>query len=67
MAFGGLVELLTALEVAALLKVTKFRAYALIRSGTIPSVRLGPNQIRVSGDALRAWVAQGGAVARVSR
>jgi excisionase family DNA binding protein len=46
-------------EVAARLDVTEARAYELARTGALPSVRIG-RQIRVSPDALGAWIENGG-------
>ncbi len=51
--------LLTAKEVAALLRVTKLRVYELARTGAIPCVRIG-RQVRFPEDGLRAWIARGG-------
>lgn len=43
-------------EVARLLGVSRSRAYELIASGVLPSVRIG-RSIRVPLAALRAWIA----------
>jgi excisionase family DNA binding protein len=41
------------------LNVKRFTAYDLIRSGRVPSVRLG-RLVRVDEDAVEAWIARGG-------
>ena len=46
-------------EVAEALRVTPPRVYQLIRDGLLPAVHVG-RQLRVSEDALRAWIAEGG-------
>jgi excisionase family DNA binding protein len=53
-------ELITADEVATILKVPTARVYELARSGTLPSVHLGARQIRFDEEALRAWIDSGG-------
>jgi excisionase family DNA binding protein len=58
-------RLLVISEVAELLRVPRARAYALARSGLIPSVRVG-RQVRVPAEALRDWVAAGGQTLRSS-
>ncbi len=50
-------RLLTAEEVARILRVSKARVYELARRGIIPSVRLG-YQVRFSEAALREWIAR---------
>ena len=52
-------NLLTAKEVAAILRVTTLRVYELARARSIPCVRIG-RQVRFPEDGLRAWIAQGG-------
>jgi excisionase family DNA binding protein len=52
-------SLLTVSEVAQVLRVPRARAYALIREGMLPAVRIG-RQLRVAEDALAEWIAQGG-------
>ena len=47
--------LLRPTEVAETLGICRTRAYDLINSGAIPSVRLG-NSLRVPIEALRAWL-----------
>jgi excisionase family DNA binding protein len=44
-------------EVGELIGVSRARAYELIASGMIPSIRIG-SSIRVPADALRAWINQ---------
>ena len=44
-------------EVADALGISRSRAYELISTGEIPSVRLGTS-IRVKADSLRDWVAR---------
>jgi excisionase family DNA binding protein len=51
--------LLTASEAALRLRVTLPRLYELVRSGTIPVVRIG-RQVRIPSNALQAWIAVGG-------
>jgi excisionase family DNA binding protein len=46
-------------EVAEILNVTKARAYALCRSGTLPVVRLG-RQVRIRSTELSKWLDAGG-------
>lgn len=47
-------------EVGEALGVSRSKAYELIRSGEIPSLKVG-GSIRVSVDALRDWVSAGAA------
>lgn len=42
-------------EMAAELKISRGRAYALIADGTIPAVKIG-RSLRVSRRELRAWL-----------
>lgn len=51
--------LLTAEEVAAILKVRKSRVYELVRSGALPAVHIG-RQVRFRRSDLERWLAQGG-------
>ena len=44
-------------EAAAMLAISRTRAYALVQSGVIPSVRLG-GTLRVPVRQLREWVEQ---------
>jgi excisionase family DNA binding protein len=47
--------LLTAIEVASILRVSKAHSYKLIKSGDIPSVRFG-RTVRVRQDDLDAFI-----------
>ena len=49
--------LLRPLEVAHTLGIGRSKAYELIGSGTLPSIRIG-GSVRVPADALREWVRQ---------
>jgi len=42
-------------EMAAELKISRGRAYALVADGTIPAVKIG-RSLRVSRRELRAWL-----------
>ena len=53
------IRLLIVPEVAKLLRVPPSRAYQLIRDGDLPAVHVG-RQLRVSEEALRNWIAEGG-------
>jgi excisionase family DNA binding protein len=44
------------------LNVTSARAYELVRTGVVPSVRLG-RQVRVDPAAVERWIAAGGTAA----
>lgn len=48
--------LVTVPEAAKLLGIKTWRAYALIRAGVIPSVRLGERCLRVPVDKLRETI-----------
>jgi excisionase family DNA binding protein len=52
-------ELLTAAEVANLLKVSSDRVYAMAREGLIPTIHLG-RHLRFDAAALKEWAAKGG-------
>ena len=52
-------KLLTIAEVAAVLRVSRLRAYELVRRGFIPAIRIG-RQLRVAEDALAAFIEDGG-------
>lgn len=54
------IELLTACEVAALLRVSRDRVYTLARRRLLPSVHLGAH-IRFEKSQLEQWIAEGGA------
>lgn len=47
--------LLRPVEVAESLGICRSKAYQLIGSGVIPSVRIGTS-VRVTADGLRAWI-----------
>lgn len=47
--------LLTAVEVASVLRISKAHLYKMIKSGKIPSVRFG-RSVRVKQDALDAFI-----------
>lgn len=49
--------LLRPTEVADTLAIGRSKAYALIASGEIPSVRIG-SSVRVPAEALRRWIKQ---------
>ncbi len=50
--------LLRPVEVAEAIGVGRSKVYELIRTGVIPSVRVG-SRVRVPTEALRAWIAAG--------
>jgi excisionase family DNA binding protein len=52
------VELLRVEEAARILSIGRSKMYAMIASGEIPSLRVGRRSLRVSTDALRAWIEQ---------
>jgi len=54
-------NLLTATEVAKLLRVSKARVYELGKR-MLPALTLGERQIRFEEDALREWIAAGGSI-----
>ena len=49
--------LLKAVEVAEVLGIGRSKAYELIASGALPSIKIGAS-VRVPADALRGWVAK---------
>lgn len=53
-------NLLTAPEVAQILRVSKARVYELARLKMIPALTLGQKQLRFEEGALRDWIAAGG-------
>jgi excisionase family DNA binding protein len=53
-------KLLTAQEVAMILKVSPERVYELARQQSIPSVRIGERQVRFSEIAIQQWIERGG-------
>ena len=50
-------RLLTASEVANILRVSTARVYELARVKSIPSITLGQRQVRFDESALRTWIA----------
>jgi excisionase family DNA binding protein len=54
-------HLVMAKEASRILNVSLPRLYELARLRVIPSVRLGPRQIRFDEEALAQWVKHGGA------
>lgn len=53
-------RLLDAKEVAKILQVNVQRVYELTRQGILPSVRVGPKQIRFEEMRLMQWIEYGG-------
>ena len=49
-------RLLTASEVANILRVSTARVYELARTKAIPSITLGQRQVRFDETALREWI-----------
>ena len=45
-------------EAARLLGIGRNRMRAILASGELPAVRLGPRSIRIPVSALRAWLAR---------
>ena len=48
-------EILTVEEVSRLLRISRAKAYGLIASGELPSIRMG-RSVRVRRDRLEAWL-----------
>jgi excisionase family DNA binding protein len=48
-------QLLKAPRVAELLDISKSKAYSLMQSGELPTIRMGRN-LRVPAKALRRWI-----------
>ena len=55
-------KLLTADEVANILRVSKARVYELARTHAIPAVTLGQRQVRFDESSLREWIASAGSM-----
>ena len=53
-------RLLDAKEVAEILQVNVQRVYELTRQGILPSIRIGPRQIRYEETRLMQWIEHGG-------
>lgn len=53
-------RLLDAKEVAEILQVNVQRVYELTRQGILPSIRIGPRQIRFEETRLTQWIEHGG-------
>ena len=53
-------QMLTAKEVAVLLRLPLARVYELTRQNVIPVVRLGRRQVRYDAQALTEWARRGG-------
>lgn len=51
-------RLLTAVEVADLLAVPKTRIWSMSRRGEIPTVRLGPREVRYRPEDIDVWIAR---------
>lgn len=52
--------LITVEEAATALSISRAQAYALVRQGRLPSVRLGERAVRVPVAQLHQWIAKGG-------
>lgn len=55
---ASLPELLTADEVAKLLRTTRKAIYAKIERGQLPFFRVGPKSVRFRRDEIRRWLAE---------
>ena len=55
-----MMNLLTATEVAEMLRVSRARVYDLVRRKLIPFVQIGQRQVRFDEEALSDWIACGG-------
>jgi len=53
-------NLLTATEVAQILRVSKARVYELARLKMLPALTLGQRQVRFEEGALQKWITTGG-------
>lgn len=52
--------LIKAPEAAKMLDIRLARLYELTRQKIVPSVRIGPKQLRYDRDSLLEWIRQGG-------
>lgn len=57
-AVGVTERLLTAVQVADLLAVPKTRVWSMSRRGEIPTVRIGPREVRYRPEDIDAWIAR---------
>lgn len=53
-------KILIADEVAELLRIDRQRVYELVRTDTIPVIRIGQRQYRFDFDAIQKWIEDGG-------
>lgn len=60
-------RLLTANEVADILRVSKARVYELARINSIPSITLGQRQVRFDEAALLEWISRSVGIADPNR
>ena len=51
-------RLMTAGQVAELLAVPKTRVWSMSRRGEIPTVRIGPREVRYRPEDIEAWIAR---------
>jgi len=50
--------LMTAVQVAELLAVPKTRVWSMSRRGEIPTVRIGPREVRYRREDIDIWIAR---------
>jgi len=53
-------SLLTAAEVAGILRVSTARVYELVRRRMLPALKIGQRQVRFDEKTLRDWIEAGG-------
>jgi len=58
-------RLLTAGEVAGILRVPRSFVYALARRGELPTVRIGERYVRFRAAALETWIARNESTTRI--
>ena len=51
-----MIRLLTAEQVAEILAVPRTRVWAMSRRGEIPTVRLGPREVRYREQDVESWI-----------
>jgi excisionase family DNA binding protein len=51
-------RLMTAVQVAELLAAPKTRVWSMSRRGEIPTVRIGPREVRYRPEDIEAWIAR---------